>query len=171
MASTEVHYLGCGIDISSSAGNRLLLTEKSHVVVPLWSYLCCKELENRGLVHEQLAILDLVFKNSVKMCQKCFNTYNRCIQLIKKLKNPVLKALDVLQNNGRLQLSVDNDLMEVENDEIPCICDNGHCIDPQRTPSCSQFNSPKPKRLCLESAECASVEESPAVMVCDSLYQ
>ena len=89
-------------------------------------------------------------------------------------KNPLLKALDVLQNNGRLQLSVDNDLMEVENDEIPCICDNGHCIEPstpQRTPSCSQFNSPKPKRLCLESAECVIVEESPAVMVCDLLCQ
>jgi len=39
--------------------------------------------------------------------------------LIKKLKNPLIKALDALQNNGRLQLSVDNDLMEVENDEIP----------------------------------------------------
>ena len=67
MASTEVHCLGCGIDISSSAGNRLLLTEKSRVVVPLWSYLCCEELENQGLVHEQLAILDFVY-NSGKTC-------------------------------------------------------------------------------------------------------
>ena len=60
MASTEVHCLGCSIDISSSAGNRLLLIEKSHVAVPLWSYLCCEELENRGLVHKQLAIIDFV---------------------------------------------------------------------------------------------------------------
>ena len=161
MAVTEVYCLACGIDISSANGNRLLQTEKSRVVVPLWSDLCSEELENRGLFHEELVILDLVYKHNGKMCRKCFSTFNRCVNLIKKLKGPLSKALDIVQNNGSLCL-IEN--MEAQDNEMPCTCDNGNC---QNTPSCSRLSSPVPKRLCLEPVGVASeCGESPAVMVC-----
>ena len=69
MAFVEVFCLGCGIDISSANGNCLLQTEGSHLIAPLWSHLCSKELENRGLFHEELMILGLVYKHNGKCAE------------------------------------------------------------------------------------------------------
>lgn len=97
MALTEVHCLGCSIDISSPKGNHLLQTRASQVIVPLWSEIFGKELANHGLFREEP--LDLVQEGNGRMCRKCFACFERCVKLLQTLKDGVCKAVDVVQSS------------------------------------------------------------------------
>ena len=48
MASSGVYCCGCGCDITAGKGNRLLKSEASQRVVPLWLTIYNEELEVRG---------------------------------------------------------------------------------------------------------------------------
>ena len=64
------HCLGCGKDVTGSAGTRCLSGNKSQHIVPLWISIFGDELQKRG---EEREILLQYMTAGGKMCRKCFS--------------------------------------------------------------------------------------------------
>lgn len=69
------------LDITGAKGNRLLQTEASHQVVPLWLTIFNEALEGRGRDNDGTAII----RREGRMCRKYYAAYDRCSNILKVL--------------------------------------------------------------------------------------
>lgn len=84
-----VTCLGCGGDITEDRVRRLLQSEASKHVLPLWSSLFQDALSSSGVNFD---VLDLV-RSGGKMCRQCFTALERCSRLVDDVKGRIQKAV------------------------------------------------------------------------------
>ena len=89
--STAPSCLGCGKNIGEDRGKRLLHSESSKHVVPLWSSLFGDELRSRG---KNLDVLGLVEHEGGRVCRRCFSALDRCTKLLDTVRAGITKAVD-----------------------------------------------------------------------------
>lgn len=141
MASITVICIGCGSDISDAKGKRLLSSEASQHVKPLWCRIFDETLERKGIQAQACSFVTTI---SGRMCRRCFTSFERCTKLIDTLKNDVGKAVEAFQQDGNY-FSNPHVVQEVE--------------VPVSVPSRSYSHPPPPKRVAVDS-------RSPDVVVC-----
>lgn len=89
--------LCCGESTTEHRGRRLLLSDSSRTVLPLWSYLFKEELNVRGM---SLDPFDLV-RSGGKVCRKCFTALERSSKLLAELKDKINQAVQSLGASGQ----------------------------------------------------------------------
>ena len=97
-----LYCFGCGNDILNSRVKRSLYTDAPQHVKPLWCKLFNEELENRGM---EAQAQGLITSSSGKMCRRCFTVFEICTKLLNSVKQDVVKAVEIFQQNGLLTLS------------------------------------------------------------------
>jgi len=85
-----MHCVGCGIEVTHALGKRSLTSDSSCHVLPLWHDLFEVEIENRKM---ELDVVNYI--PSPKMCRKCFILFERCKDIIDKVKGKVKNAVEV----------------------------------------------------------------------------
>ena len=143
MVSITMICIGCGSDISNVKGKRLLSTEASQHVKPLWCKLFDDALEQKGI---QAQASPFVTTIEGRMCRRCFTCFERCTKLMDSLRKDVDKAVEVFQHDHNY-FSVD---LNPQSQAV------GFTIS---TPSQSFSHPPAPKRVAVDS-------QSPDVVVC-----
>ena len=141
MASSGVHCCGCGCDITGGKGNRLLKSEASQRVVPLWLTTYNEELEVREKDKDGTGAI----MREGRLCRKCYAAYERCFNLLKTLKAAVVKAVDALQPS----VNVLNDIVPVSPVETPLPSNRASDTPKRNQPPASCL--PATKRLLLDN--------------------
>jgi len=72
-------------------GNRLLRTDSSRHVVPLWTSLMEEEYRARGK-----SDVHLLIERDGKMCRQCFTTFERASKMLESISGSVAKAANIL---------------------------------------------------------------------------
>lgn len=88
--------LCCGEDIAEDRVKRLLQSEASRHVLPLWTTLFQEELSASGI---SLDVSELA-KNGGRVCRKCFTSLERCSKLLKDVKANIQEAVQCLSQNS-----------------------------------------------------------------------
>ena len=79
-----IYCLACGKDIANERGRRLLQSESSRNVLPLWSSLFGEEVQGRGV---EVDVMDFV-RSGRKVCRSCFVALEKCTKFLKVQKIP-----------------------------------------------------------------------------------
>ena len=91
-----IYCLACGKDIANERGRRLLQSESSRNVLPLWSSLFGEEVQGRGV---EVDVMDFV-RSGGKVCRSCFVALEKCTKILEGAKDSMRKAVDVGLNVG-----------------------------------------------------------------------
>lgn len=84
--------LGCGEDIAEDRVRRLLQSDASKDVLPLWSSHF-RDVVNRGGMNVDVSAL---VKSGGKMCRRCFTAIQRCSKLLNEVKARIQKAANAV---------------------------------------------------------------------------
>ena len=95
--SVSVPCFGCGENLAEVSYKRLLKSQASCLVIPLWTYIFSKELQG-GEREKEISGINLVDRGG-KMCRKCFSAYDRCTKLMETLRTIFSKAAELLQDS------------------------------------------------------------------------
>ena len=91
----SVHCLGCGQNLDQVSYKRLLNTEASCHIIPLWTYIS-QEPHKGGRTCSGKGLVNV----GGKMCRKCLSAYVRATKLLNILRESLAKAAEVLYESG-----------------------------------------------------------------------
>jgi hypothetical protein len=117
---SQVTCLCCGGDISGDRVKRLLQSEASKHVIPLWSSLFQEELNGRGILN--IDALGLV-RDGGRVCRKCFTVLKRCSRLLNDVKSNIQQAvqsLDTVSQVNACSISQSSGLSQVSIPRVGC---------------------------------------------------
>ena len=78
---------GCGESVKNDRHRRLLQSEASQQVIPLWIHILNLEGQREDTKARQLV------EAGARMCRKCFTAYERCTKQISLLRNSISKVV------------------------------------------------------------------------------
>lgn len=93
MAENE-YCVGCGESVRDDRHRRLLLSDATSHVIPLWTHIVHLE----GKVTEGRA--KKLVKAGARMCRKCFTAYERCTKLMSVLQKSIANVVSSMQGDS-----------------------------------------------------------------------
>ena len=92
--SASVPCLGCGQNLEEVSYTRLLKSEASRHIIPLWTYILSQELQGERVISG----INLVNRGG-KICRTCFSAYDRCTKLMDTLRSSISQVAELLQDS------------------------------------------------------------------------